>query len=263
MQPTQNTATLAEQPTRRFDGKPETDADRRFYDLRESGYTGTIDQDGYPVASLWPDEDTPAVPGVNVAAHLRDAVAYLDRHGSVQGSYYDLASEVFTPAACMVGAIAIVCYGGPVEAPAQLFDQPGHAQFTQAVDWLDSCINARWGLCAYEFNDTDTRTLTEVGTELLYAASRAELPGCGPVFDWRDTPDGGRLVLTGDVADVREHVTRTGRRWAEAILQLGSARVATVVNPIVYDKVTLSGRQTLAGYVDQRGDEPRFVVMAR
>jgi len=33
-------------PSRRFDGKPETEADKRFFDLRESGYTGPIDQDG-------------------------------------------------------------------------------------------------------------------------------------------------------------------------------------------------------------------------
>jgi hypothetical protein len=32
--------------TRRTDGKPETAADRRFFDLRKSGYTGPIDQDG-------------------------------------------------------------------------------------------------------------------------------------------------------------------------------------------------------------------------
>lgn len=32
--------------TRRVDGKPETDADKRFFDLRESGYTGPIDRDG-------------------------------------------------------------------------------------------------------------------------------------------------------------------------------------------------------------------------
>jgi hypothetical protein len=32
--------------TRRPDGKPETPADTRFFDLRESGYTGPIDQDG-------------------------------------------------------------------------------------------------------------------------------------------------------------------------------------------------------------------------
>jgi hypothetical protein len=35
--------------TRRVDGKPETDADKRFFDLRESGYTGPVDQDGRKV----------------------------------------------------------------------------------------------------------------------------------------------------------------------------------------------------------------------
>ena len=35
--------------TRRVDGKPETDKDKRFFNLRESGYRGDIDQDGYPV----------------------------------------------------------------------------------------------------------------------------------------------------------------------------------------------------------------------
>ncbi len=28
--------------TRRVDGRPETTADKRFFDLRESGYTGPI-----------------------------------------------------------------------------------------------------------------------------------------------------------------------------------------------------------------------------
>jgi hypothetical protein len=35
--------------TRRFDGKPETEADTRFFALRESGYTGPVDQDGNAV----------------------------------------------------------------------------------------------------------------------------------------------------------------------------------------------------------------------
>ncbi len=35
--------------SRRPDGQPETDADRRFFDLRESGYAGWIDQDGRAV----------------------------------------------------------------------------------------------------------------------------------------------------------------------------------------------------------------------
>jgi hypothetical protein len=37
--------------TRRVDGKPETAADRRFFDLRESGYTGPIDRGGRKVTS--------------------------------------------------------------------------------------------------------------------------------------------------------------------------------------------------------------------
>lgn len=36
--------------SRRCDGKPETAADIRFLDLRESGYTGWIDEDGYAVS---------------------------------------------------------------------------------------------------------------------------------------------------------------------------------------------------------------------
>ena len=44
--------------TRRVDGKPETDADKRFFDLRESGYTGPINQDGYAVSDAPPPDHT-------------------------------------------------------------------------------------------------------------------------------------------------------------------------------------------------------------
>lgn len=37
--------------SRRVDGKPETERDRRFFDLRESGFRGPIDQDGNAVMS--------------------------------------------------------------------------------------------------------------------------------------------------------------------------------------------------------------------
>jgi hypothetical protein len=37
--------------TRRADGRPETVADKRFFDLRESGYVGPVDQDGRKVTS--------------------------------------------------------------------------------------------------------------------------------------------------------------------------------------------------------------------
>jgi hypothetical protein len=36
--------------SRRWDREPETDTDTRFFDLRESGYRGWIDQDGEAVA---------------------------------------------------------------------------------------------------------------------------------------------------------------------------------------------------------------------
>jgi hypothetical protein len=42
--------------TRRWDGKPETPADKRFFDLRESGYRGPIDQHGNKVTT-GPDAD--------------------------------------------------------------------------------------------------------------------------------------------------------------------------------------------------------------
>ncbi len=34
---------------RTWDGSPETEADKRFHALRESGYTGPISLDGWPV----------------------------------------------------------------------------------------------------------------------------------------------------------------------------------------------------------------------
>ena len=44
--------------TRRVDGKPETGSDKRFFDARESGYKGWIDQDGIPVPD--PSDPDPA-----------------------------------------------------------------------------------------------------------------------------------------------------------------------------------------------------------
>lgn len=38
--------------TRGWDGGPLKDRDRRLYGLRESGYKGWIDQDGYPSKGL-------------------------------------------------------------------------------------------------------------------------------------------------------------------------------------------------------------------
>ncbi|MGI5182320.1 DUF6197 family protein [Dactylosporangium sp. CA-152071] len=62
-----------------------------------------------------------------VAQTLRDTTLYLQRHGWNQGEYYDATCVRFTPPACLVGAVGIVCYGGPVDAPALNFGDP----------WLD------------------------------------------------------------------------------------------------------------------------------
>lgn len=37
-----------DKPSRRWDRQPETDTDRRFFDLRDGGFRGPIDQDGHP-----------------------------------------------------------------------------------------------------------------------------------------------------------------------------------------------------------------------
>ena len=36
-----------------WDGKPLSEKDRRLYGLRESGYQGPIDQDGYMGGKMW------------------------------------------------------------------------------------------------------------------------------------------------------------------------------------------------------------------
>jgi hypothetical protein len=38
--------------TRRIDGKPETETDTKFFNLRESGWTGPIDHNGNAVADM-------------------------------------------------------------------------------------------------------------------------------------------------------------------------------------------------------------------
>lgn len=42
--------------TRTWDGSPETEADTRFFDLRDGGYSGPIDQDGRAADTLTADD---------------------------------------------------------------------------------------------------------------------------------------------------------------------------------------------------------------
>jgi hypothetical protein len=90
---------------------------------------------------------------VTPAATLRAAAVYLGRYGWVQGIYYDLSATVFTPAACLVGAIGMVCYGGPVDAPAHQYDDPGFDDFEAALTYLYEFLG-RFGSDPYRFNDS-------------------------------------------------------------------------------------------------------------
>jgi hypothetical protein len=102
------------------------------------------------------DTVTPkATSNVTPAQTLRAAARYLQLHGWIQGAYYDPTATVFTPAACVVGAIGMVCFGGPVDAPAQHFDDPGFPDFEAAVAFLDLYLVWRFrsNVTAYDFND--------------------------------------------------------------------------------------------------------------
>ena len=130
---------------------------------------------------MQPTETTVTASEVTPSDTLRAAALYLAGHGWIQGSYYDQTASWFTPAACVVGAIGMVCYGGPVETPAEHSDEPGWAEFDDAVTHLDAFVQARYDAdSAYGFNDTPGRTAAEVVAALVVAATEwDELHGGG------------------------------------------------------------------------------------
>lgn len=147
--------------------------------------------DGYVVTDDGLRALTAPVPGdasVTAKQVLRSAATYLERYGWIQGAYYDTAAQVFTPAACMVGAIGMVCYGGPVEAPAQHFDDPGYLDFEEAMLHLDRYLLVEDGTEAYEFNDAKDRTAADVLDALRKAAAATvdELIGALCLLNGRD-----------------------------------------------------------------------------
>jgi hypothetical protein len=107
---------------------------------------------------------TPVIPTrVTTSRTLRDAASYLARHGWIQGAYYDCHASGSSPSACTVGAIAMVCYGSPAQAPALMFDKPGFAQFEAAVSYLDATLRDDCGQeSVYTWNDDRCRTVGDV-----------------------------------------------------------------------------------------------------
>ncbi|GAA1879630.1 DUF6197 family protein [Asanoa iriomotensis] len=112
MQPTQNQAEqTSATPFRRWDRAPETPSDSRFFDLREAGYLGWIDQDGYAVQEFTEVDPDPAT--ATPAIRLRTAACYLRRHGWHQGDMFADPDAPY-PAACALGAIRMAVYGTSV-----------------------------------------------------------------------------------------------------------------------------------------------------
>ena len=66
----------------------------------------------------------------------------------------------------------MVYYGGPVDAPAQHYDDPGFLDFEEAVLHLDRYLLVENGSEAYEFNDARGRTVDQITDVLRKAAAR-------------------------------------------------------------------------------------------
>jgi hypothetical protein len=208
MQPTQNTPDeRATKPLAAADPATMSEADFRAWcakqDDRLAHSYGEWQRDAYLACHEAKDvtERTDA-DAAEVAQTLRDVRLYLSRHGWNQGEYYDATSGRFTPPACLVGAVGIVCYGGPVDAPAQMFEDPGFGSFELAVGFLDLYTSARFGLNVYDYNDAKGRTVTEV-LAVLDRAAQAATDGLFPMCCDRFMPLDGDdpIVVFGCLAD--------------------------------------------------------------
>ncbi|MEV4275855.1 DUF6197 family protein [Actinoplanes xinjiangensis] len=172
-----------------------SEADR--YHLTETGRR-YLDTQPAPAATHPDGADDPgSVPDV-----LRSAALYLERHGWCQGAYFDASSGGFLPPACVVGAIAIVCYGGPVDAPAQMFAYEGFAEFEAAVLHLDRYLLVEDESEAYEFNDAKGRTVEDVVHALRQAAA---------------TPEHELIDALKAIDDANHHLAESGLRTEQVV----------------------------------------------
>jgi hypothetical protein len=157
-------------------------------------------------------DEAPAGEAPGTAARvLRSAATYLERYGWIQGAYYDATAQTFTPAACMVGAIGMVCYGGPVDAPAQHFDNPGFLDFEEAVLHLDRYLLVEDGSESYEFNDAKGRRVEDVLHALRQAADTTaeELIDAIRAIDQKNTDIAAIAQLLTPCGIWGEHTTDT------------------------------------------------------
>jgi hypothetical protein len=188
---------------------PDTNPGLEQADSRDADDTFTVTATGLRALDEAPAAEAPG----NAAVVLRSAADYLTQHGWIQGAYYDATTGSFTPPSCLVGAIGMVCYGGPVDAPAQHFDDPGYLDFEEAVLHLDRFLLVEDGSVSYEFNDARGRTVEQVTDVLRQAAARPD----------DDLLDAIRVIdaHNADMAALAQLVTPRGV-WANPNIASGS-----------------------------------------
>ncbi|GAA3252285.1 hypothetical protein ACFO1B_44200 [Dactylosporangium siamense] len=114
---------------------------------------------------------------------VRDALLaagkYLSEHGWNQREYYADPNAV-NPAACLVGALSMVCYGYPAADPSGNVTHPCWPTFATAVQQLNTYADDTFGEIGgvYGFNDVDGRTVGEVLAVLWEVALPMPAPWC-------------------------------------------------------------------------------------
>lgn len=115
-----------------------------------------------------------------VGSTLLSAAHYLSEHGWTQHEYY-ADTHSLNPAVCTAGALSMVCYGYPAEAPADNCTHPSYGAFQSAMVRLHTYIGDLFGDelgGVYGFNDTPGRTVADVLAILRDAALALPAPRC-------------------------------------------------------------------------------------
>jgi len=192
MNPTQKQVTDAVTPRRDAEADPAAMSDADFarwceaQDARAAESYGEQQRDAYLAyheakdgaemdaveANAAPAVPTSAVEVDEPRATLLATGRYLFTHGWIQQDYYANSGSLH-PAACLVGALAMVSYGYPAEAPAENFSHPAFDTFEAAMCRLGGFLTHTYGRDlgdVYTFNDTPGRNVGEVLTMLHDAA---------------------------------------------------------------------------------------------
>ena len=183
-------------PSRRFDGEPETDADRRFFDLRESGYTGPVNQDGRV-----PDMDDPQEAD---AVRTLEAMRARAERTARNGTHSDGGSNVTTATTGEVtGYSAVLEITDAYKQRAEQEKDAAAEARAQAAEMRQAATNLCDGLQAH---DVDSASLAEAAelmdaADALDGAASAREQAADNLFNAADKLNGGVQRRHGGVAD--------------------------------------------------------------